>query len=151
MQTDSLYSLFPGKPEDYHEITAVWKESVLITHGFLEEKDFRVLERDLPVIFLPSLRELWLCRNGKHLAGFCGNNGSEVEMLFIRPCYMRKGLGKLLLEHVRKLHGPLQLAVNEQNENALAFYLHCGFEVAGRSAQDSQGRPYPLLHLKQQK
>ena len=37
--------------------------------------------------------------------------------------------------------------MNEANENALGFYLHFGFEVAGRSELDSAGRPFPLLHL----
>jgi putative acetyltransferase len=37
--------------------------------------------------------------------------------------------------------------VNEQNEQALGFYRHLGFEVVGRSPLDGQGKPYPLLHM----
>lgn len=40
------------------------------------------------------------------------------------------------------------LDVNEQNEQAVGFYLHMGFEVAGRSELDGTGKPYPLLHLR---
>ncbi|GEM_PF-4175267 len=35
----------------------------------------------------------------------------------------------------------MAIDVNEQNEVALGFYLHCGFEVTGRSAVDGLGKP----------
>ena len=41
-----------------------------------------------------------------------------------------------------------ELDVNEQNPQALGFYLHEGFEVVGRSQTDGLGQPYPLLHLR---
>jgi putative acetyltransferase len=37
--------------------------------------------------------------------------------------------------------------VNEQNEQAVGFYRRMGFEVVGRSPDDSMGKPYPLLHM----
>ena len=40
------------------------------------------------------------------------------------------------------------LDVNEQNEQALGFYLHMGLEVVGRSERDDFGKPYPLLHMR---
>lgn len=38
--------------------------------------------------------------------------------------------------------------VNEQNEQAIGFYIYKGFSVAGRSELDGTGKPYPILHLK---
>jgi len=42
----------------------------------------------------------------------------------------------------------LTLDVNEQNTQALGFYLHQGFEIVGRSPKDGLGQPYPLLHMR---
>ncbi|MFO6398493.1 GNAT family N-acetyltransferase, partial [Pseudomonas aeruginosa] len=36
---------------------------------------------------------------------------------------------------------------NEQNPQACGFYRHYGFRQTGRSATDSAGRPFPLLHM----
>jgi len=47
----------------------------------------------------------------------------------------------------RSRKGQLRVDVNEQNAGASAFYESMGFQVAGRSPLDRQGRPYPLLHL----
>ncbi len=38
--------------------------------------------------------------------------------------------------------------MNEQNEQAVGFYLKMGSEVEGRSEHDGFGKPYPLLHLR---
>jgi len=44
--------------------------------------------------------------------------------------------------------GTDRVDVNEQNQEALGFYNHLGYEVTGRSPIDGQGRPFPILHLK---
>jgi len=40
--------------------------------------------------------------------------------------------------------------VNEQNEQAVAFYRRLGLEVEGRSEVDGMGKPFPLLHMRKQ-
>jgi putative acetyltransferase len=53
-----------------------------------------------------------------------------------------------LIRHaVDELHAT-ELHVNEQNDQALGFYLRMGFEVIGRSDLDGMGKPYPLLHMR---
>ena len=65
----------------------------------------------------------------------------------MKPELFGRGVGGALLRHARNRHGALHLEVNEQNARALAFYQRQGFVITGRSALDSAGRPYPLLHL----
>lgn len=149
MNIRQQFRIRPAAQADFRAIISLWKESVLATHSFLRYADFCALEKEMGQIYLPSVAELWLCPCKGGLAGFCGNNGAHVEMLFINPGQMRKGIGRSLLEHVRRLHGPLALDVNEDNKGAFAFYLRCGFRVMGHSPCDNQGRPYPLLHLVQ--
>jgi putative acetyltransferase len=43
--------------------------------------------------------------------------------------------------------GASTVDVNEQNPQAVGFYLHEGFQQVGRSPLDGLGKPYPLLHL----
>lgn len=37
--------------------------------------------------------------------------------------------------------------VNEQNAQAVGFYMHMGFSIVGRSETDPDGKPYSILHL----
>ncbi len=68
-------------------------------------------------------------------------------MLFIHADERGKSFGKALLQHAISAGDARKVDVNEQNEQAVAFYRHMGFEVISRSPLDSQGKPFPLLHM----
>ena len=72
-------------------------------------------------------------------------------MLFINPLHRGKGVGKQLLLYAIDQLEVNKVDVNEQNEQALGFYKHFGFEVKRRSALDSSGKPYPTLHMELKK
>jgi putative acetyltransferase len=57
-------------------------------------------------------------------------------------------VGKSLLMFAINELNAIELDVNEQNPQAIGFYLKQGFEVIGRSETDGLGEPYPLLHLR---
>jgi putative acetyltransferase len=82
------------------------------------------------------------------VAGFVGVEDTMVEMLFVHPTWRGHGIGRRLLSYAVTSLGADRLDVNEQNPQAIGFYLRMGFEVAGRSAVDSIGKPYPLLHMR---
>lgn len=75
----------------------------------------------------------------------------DRDALLVDPAHFRKGAGKRMLAHARALKGPLTVEVNEQNPQGLAFYLQSGFVQAGRSERDSAGRPFPILHLREER
>jgi putative acetyltransferase len=138
-----------ARPSDRQVLLDIWLRSVRATHIFLSEEHIEVL---LPLVrdeALPNL-ELWvLCADDDTPIGFIGLAESHVEALFLAPEWMRRGGGTLLLQHAHRLKGPLEVDVNEQNLPALRFYLARGFDIVGRSAVDTQGDPFPLLHLRE--
>jgi len=86
--------------------------------------------------------------NAEHPIGFLGMTSGTIESLFIDPGHHRRGAGRFLVDHAQRLHpGALAVDVNEQNEAALRFYEALGFSVVRRSAQDGDGRPFPILHM----
>ena len=79
---------------------------------------------------------------------FLGYTPGVVEGLFVDPVHRGHGAGTRLVAHAQSLSaGPLRVDVNEQNAQARGFYESLGFEVAGRSAVDDAGRPFPILHM----
>lgn len=144
-----MLAIREGRPEDHEALVGIWLRSVRATHTFLTEADIQALLPAVRESALPAL-ELWvLCSDDGELAGFMGLVGANVEALFIDPAFTRRGGGRLLLDHARRLKGELRVDVNEQNPEALKFYLAEGFEVVGRSDVDSGGRPFPLLHMQE--
>ena len=134
---------------DHEGILDVWLRSVRATHGFLTEEHIQELLPQVRDAALPAL-ELWvLCAGNGEIVGFLGMAGASIEALFLSPGILRRGAGRTLVEHARRLKGALTVDVNEENVDALRFYEACGFEVVGRSPVDGGGRPFPLLHLRE--
>lgn len=140
--------VFPVLEQDFARVVEVWEASVRATHHFVSDEDIEVF-RPLVWEALPQLTQFACVRDetGK-VAGFIAVEDGKVEMLFMHPAARGLGGGKRLLRHAVSTFGATTLDVNEQNEQAVKFYLHLGFEVIGRSELDSTGKPYPLLHMR---
>jgi putative acetyltransferase len=140
------HDVSPVHAEDYSRVVEVWEASVRATHHFVKESDieiFRPLVRgELPNVELACVRD-----EEKLVAGFIGIAEGKIEMLFIHPDWRGHGIGSRLLKYAVDERAATGLDVNEQNDQALGFYLHMGFEIVGRSELDGMGKPYPLLHM----
>ncbi|OFS70158.1 GNAT family acetyltransferase [Pseudomonas sp. HMSC08G10] len=132
---------------DHPHLLNIWLRSVRATHHFLKESDIEELLPQLRDIYLPAV-ELWVAVDAEDCPlGFVGLDENHVEMLFIEPGLRGKGIGRTLLDHARRSRSQMSVDVNEQNPDAVGFYLHYGFIQTGRSPLDGEGRPFPLLHL----
>lgn len=132
---------------EYGRALEVWEASVRATHGFVSEADIEIF-RPLVLGGFGEIEHLAGLRDDDdRLVGFVGVEAGKVEMLFLDPPVRGQGGGKLLLEHAISAFGASTLDVNEQNPQAIGFYLHQGFRITGRSELDGMGKPYPLLHM----
>lgn len=129
------------------ELVACWRASVEATHMFLAPDDIERIASYVPNA-IASVAHLTVCRdeNGP-VAGFIGIEGAIIEMLFIHPSRRGQGLGTLLLDHAVSEHSATLVDVNEQNEQAVGFYEHYGFQAFDRSETDAMGDPFPILHM----
>ena len=134
---------------DFAELTNVWEASVRATHDFLPDSYIEllrglVLEQYLDTVMLICCKD----PTSKRITGFAGVAAGKVEMLFIHPDYRGLGIGKCLLMFAINELNAKRLDVNEQNLQAVGFYLKQGFVAVGRCEKDGMGQPYPLLHLR---
>ncbi|MEI8408153.1 MULTISPECIES: GNAT family N-acetyltransferase [unclassified Kribbella] len=134
-------------PDEFDRAAELWEASVRATHDFVTEADLDVF-RPLVRAALGEIRHLAGLRSQDGLLiGFVGVADGNVEMLFLDPAYRGRGGGSLLLDHARTAFAATSVDVNEQNPQAVGFYLHHGFRVVSRSETDSTDKPYPILHL----
>ena len=132
---------------EYHEIVELWEASVKATHHFLKEEDIAYFKPLILNTYLDAV-ELRCIRNEEtEIIGFLGVADQNLEMLFIHPDLRGKKIGQMLLQYSIDQLGVTKVDVNEQNEQAVGFYKHFGFEVIARSELDASGKPYPTLHM----
>ncbi|WP_300485279.1 GNAT family N-acetyltransferase [Flavobacterium sp.] len=136
--------------KDYVEITGVWEASVRATHTFLTEDDIQYYK---PLILKEYLKAvtLFCTRDQNEITGFLGLDDDKIEMLFIRPDYRGKGVGKALLDFAVTEKKARKVDVNEQNEQAVGFYEYLGFKTVKREPLDPSGKPFPILSMELQK
>ncbi|MBB5634336.1 putative acetyltransferase [Pedobacter cryoconitis] len=142
-----LYQIdVPGEPE-FPEMGEVWEASVKATHHFLSEQDIAFFKSLLLNEYF-KLVELFCIRDKEGLImGFMGIESDKLEMLFVHPQHMGKGIGKRLLEYALQVFKVNKVDVNEDNQQGLGFYEKMGFKITGRSELDGMGKPFPILHM----
>jgi putative acetyltransferase len=125
----------------------IWRGEVDATHHFLTASDRRNIEVEVIAILLQV--RFWLAvDDGDCALGFMLLNGDHMEALFIHPLHRGSGIGRALIQHALTFYPTITTDVNEQNPQAIGFYLHLGFQRIGYSIRDQQGRPYSLIHLR---
>ncbi|ETT53959.1 GNAT family N-acetyltransferase [Paenibacillus odorifer] len=144
---DSIKSFTTRNEELLNLLLNIWESSVRHTHLFLSEQDIDAL-RPLVMQALEGISDLFAFTDDQEqVVGFLGVQNNKIEMLFVEPAAMGKGVGKALLAYVMQELDVHLVDVNEQNPQALGFYEHMGFQVFERSALDEQGNPFPILHM----
>lgn len=131
---------------DYDRLMEIWSSAVLATHDFLNPTDFELFATLIPTEFFPQLEVYLLERNGEIVA-FFAVSADNLEMLFVDAVSHGQGLGKIAVHYVLDRLQVYKVDVNEQNPQAIQFYLRMGYAQKGRSEKDGMGKPYPLLHL----
>lgn len=142
-----MNTLRPSLPSDAEAVVDLWRRAVDATHHFLSVDDRRAIDAEVAG-FLPQAPLLLAVDADDRPQGFMLLDGSHMEALFIDPDVHGRGIGRRLVEHALARYRPLTTDVNAQNPQALGFYQRIGFVETGRSDLDSQGRPYPLIHLR---
>lgn len=132
--------------KDFERLSHIWEASVRATHHFLPEDYLQLIKRLLPEIFAAMPVMVYVDEHAA-INGFLGVAGDKVEMLFIDPAHMGKGIGRKLMQYALVELKAVKVDVNEHNEQATAFYRHLGFVVKSRSELDGMGKPFPLLHM----
>lgn len=132
---------------DLRTLSAIWLDASLRAHPFLGEARLRAQQELVERTYLPD-SETWVAVRDGEPVGFIGLIGAFIGALFVAPGLQGAGIGRLLIGHARALKGDLALDVYAENDGARAFYARLGFAEMGRSATDSEGLPFAVVHMR---
>ena len=111
--------------DDLEKVLSIWLQTNEEAHSFVSKTYW---EGHLEMVrdALPKA-ELYVYEDGSDLLGFIGLSETYVEGLFVKKEAQSRGIGKLLLEYVKKRKERLRLHVYSQNQRAMRFYEREGF------------------------
>jgi putative acetyltransferase len=134
-------------PEFKVELLGVWHASVKMTHIFLSQEHFDEIHNILCHFDFEQLQVHCLFNEEERMVGFVGAHKHKLEMLFVHPQFMGKGIGKHLLQFAVQELSCDKVDVNVQNTSAVAFYQRNGFIITSESEKDGMRFPYPLFQM----
>ncbi len=144
--TDEQIQILSKK--DYFSLIKVWEASVRATHHFLEEEEILFYKEVILRYYFDNVKLYGIRENVSEIKAFIGLSDNQVEMLFVHPNYYRQSLGTQLIHFALNSMHVYNVDVNEENEQALRFYLHLGYEIIGRDNVDAEGKKHPIFHLR---
>lgn len=126
---------------DLEEVLAIWLEGNREAHDFIPESywqdNLELARQQIPA------SEVFLYKTDIGLAGFVGLTGKDMEKyiagLFVRKEFRSRGIGKELLDEVKRRYPTLTLDVFAKNIRARKFYEREGFAIVQRRVDEKTG------------
>jgi putative acetyltransferase len=136
------------KDEYREQVIEVWEQSVRTTHHFLQISDIDFYKNLVQGIDFNSFDVYCAFNDTAEMVGIIGVADYKLEMMFLKPSVIGKGVGKFLMDFILKDLKVVKVDVNEGNLNAINFYKKFGFHMYDRMPLDDHGKPYPILKMK---
>ncbi|TBL68099.1 N-acetyltransferase [Hafnia alvei] len=123
----------PAVKQDMPAIMALWLVSTTEAHPFISAQYWRESEAVVRDTYLPNALT-WVAEDRGEIIGFISVLEQQfIGALFVEKSYHGKGIGQLLMMHVKMIFPQLMLEVYLENHRALRFYQREGFQT-----QDTQ-------------
>lgn len=127
--------------DDLAPILALWMESTIYAHPFIEERYWRESESIVRDVYLPAA-QTWVWEEKGVLKGFaCVMDTQFLGALFVEPSAIRRGIGKALVQYVQQRFSLLSLEVYQKNQSAVNFYHALGFRIEDSAWQEETQHP----------
>ena len=127
------------QPRELQRVLEIWLNGNLDAHGFVSQAYW--LDH-LPALGDQLLQaQVYVLEEASVVQGFVGLQGNYLAGIFVERQARARGIGKMLLDHVKGFHDTLWLHVYQQNRGAVAFYLREGFSIAAQGVDEDTGQP----------
>lgn len=125
------------RTSDMDRVASIWLETNLQAHSFIPAEYWKSnLEYVREAL---QLAEVHVYEDAQGVQGFIGLNGDHVEGLFVAAGMQSHGIGKQLMDHVKRRRDVLTLEAYRKNVDAVRFYQREGFTLQNEDLDESTG------------
>lgn len=122
---------------DIMKVADIWLDTNIKAHNFILAQYWESNYEPVKEMLLQA--EVYVYENNGEIQGFIGLNGEYVEGIFVCDRLQSQGIGKLLLDFVKKNRTELSLHVYQKNIRAIRFYQREGFEIQSEGMDEATG------------
>ncbi|WP_156990101.1 N-acetyltransferase [Caproicibacter fermentans] len=115
----------------------IWFQTNMKAHDFIPESYWRK-NYDFVKTALPDANIFVYEENGK-IQGFIGLINNYIAGIFVRQDSQSHGIGRALLNHMKKQSDALSLHVYQKNKRAVQFYQRESFTIICEQIDEATG------------
>lgn len=124
---------------DIDTLMQIWLDTNIQAHNFISpdywRNNFDMVRKMLPYAEIYVYEDEY----SNQIDGFIGLNDNYIKGIFVKEATQSKGIGKQLLDYVKKFKSTLNLRVYQKNKKAVKFYLREKFSIQSENAGDNTG------------
>ena len=124
------------KDLELEKVSQIWLDSNLEAHDFIDKNFW--LDNYPMVKEQFKTAEIYVDAESE-IKGFVGLQSDYIAGIFVEKSYRNQGIGKKLINFLKKNHQELSLDVYDKNIRAKQFYEKNGFEVSTQSIERETG------------
>ena len=125
--------------QDLDRIMEIWLEGNLQAHNFVDPDYWTGCLQEVREAIAQA--DVWVWDENDRVEAFAGMVEHYLAGLFVSGAQRGKGIGGLLLEHIKEQRFPLTLHVYSRNAGAVQFYERHGFGIVSEYIDPETGQP----------
>lgn len=124
------------KEDDLNIVMHIWLDTNIKTHHFISRQywidNYKVVKDILPK------KEIYVYEDDdtNQVNGFIGLMDNYIAGIFVNKNAQSRGIGKQLLDYVKKIKVTLSLSVYQKNKRAICFYQREQFVIQSENIDD---------------
>lgn len=123
--------------KDTERVMQIWLEVNIEAHDFVPSNYWLSQYQSVQKQILQA--DIYVYEYDKEIQGFVGMMDSYLAGIFVDKKYRSMGIGKSLLECIKKNYPAFSLNVYQKNQRAVNFYLKEGLSVVTEEMDEDTG------------
>lgn len=133
--------------KDTKRVMQIWLEANLEAHDFVPSDYWLSQYQSVQEQLLPA--DIYVYEQDNEIQGFVGMVDDYLAGIFVDKKYRSMGIGKGLLECVKKIYPAFSLNVYQKNQRAVDFYLREKLTIVSTGAdEDTAEADYTVVWKK---
>ena len=137
---------------DINDVAKIWLDTNIKTHNFISERYWQDNFEIVKEMFLQAEIYVYEDEMTNKIQGFIGLNDNYIAGIFICSEAQSNGIGKQLLDFVKRMKAELSLNVYKKNVRAVKFYQREKFSIHNESIdKNTQEKEYVMIWKREEK
>ena len=126
------------RKDDTESISKIWLDTNIKAHNFINENYWKDNLESVKELFLEA--EIYVYEDNENvIQGFIGLDDNYIAGIFVCQSVQSQGIGKQLVDYVKKIKPCINLKVYKENTRAIKFYQRENFEIKNESIDENTG------------